>query len=182
MLTECLGAEPVKELHPRSYGVNISGYFAKVFVQEAGFVKRAAHRIIGDVGAVEEILDDVFFALYRRMQAGSAIRHVHAYLGRAAVNIAYARMRKKFIPAVELPPIEFKPALSEDAELSDRLREGIEALPEDDRAILRSVYEDGEGYTTIARHRHMDPKSIRYRAIKALGRLEGMLRPYRRVS
>ncbi|HLJ88201.1 MAG TPA: sigma-70 family RNA polymerase sigma factor [Candidatus Angelobacter sp.] len=103
---------------PRSDREEDRPEFDQMFMDNKDLVFRAAYRITGNASDAEDVLQTVFLRLLRQDQPPE-IRHLRAYLHRAAVNAALDTLRMK--KDAQNVPLEDSPALPEVATLSGRV-------------------------------------------------------------
>jgi RNA polymerase sigma-70 factor (ECF subfamily) len=107
----------------------------------------------------EEIVSDVFIALWRRRSHAVEIENLRLYLYVAIRNTAYNYLERLTKTAtIPLDQVDFEPSLPfanpEQAyvtkEMNQRLQRAIEALPPRCRMIFRLIREDGLSYKEAA--------------------------------
>lgn len=117
----------------------------------SGMVYNVALRMMGNPEDAEDVAQDAFLSAYRAFGRFRGESKVSTWLYRITVNAALMRLRKTErartltrtgLDDVEIPDWSQAPDdFASNAELGDRLREGLDALPPDMKAavVLRDV-------------------------------------------
>ena len=117
----------------------------------SGMVYNVALRMMGNPEDAEDVAQDAFLSAYRAFGRFRGESKVSTWLYRITVNAALMRLRKTErartltrtgLDDVEIPDWSQSPDdFASNAELGDRLREGLDALPPDMKAavVLRDV-------------------------------------------
>jgi RNA polymerase sigma-70 factor, ECF subfamily len=149
----------------------------------AGMLSSVLNRILSDTQAAEEILQDIFYQLWRRASEFDASRgSLAGWLMVIARNRAISQLRHHN-PAAGEELVENTVSLSfnlESAvaqkELLDKVKGAIEALPKEQRAIVELAYFEGLTHSEIA-ERMGDPLgTVKTRLRTALETLKRVLR------
>jgi RNA polymerase sigma-70 factor (ECF subfamily) len=124
--------------------------FAELVRRHEQRVRAILFRLLDDPRDVDEATQDAFVQVWRSLASFRGDAAVFTWLYRIAVNEAYARLRRRRLPLVELEEAERRPdetalgqpeATAERAELRDVLVQAIRRLPMEYRAplVLRDV-------------------------------------------
>jgi len=144
----------------------------------SGVVYSVARRILGDVGAAEEVLQDIFYQLWRAASSFDPARGTLAgWLLVSARNRAIARLRRRG-PAgfeeIEEQTVASNFNLESSAaanEMMSLVRNALAALPQEQRQALELAYFEGLTHSEIA-ERTGDPLgTVKTRLRTALGTL-----------
>jgi RNA polymerase sigma-70 factor (ECF subfamily) len=144
----------------------------------SGVVYSVARRILGDVGAAEEVLQDIFYQLWRAASSFDPARGTLAgWLLVSARNRAITRLRRRG-PAgfeeIEEQTVASNFNLESSAaanEMMSLVRNALAALPQEQRQALELAYFEGLTHSEIA-ERTGDPLgTVKTRLRTALGTL-----------
>jgi len=143
-----------------------------------GVVYSVARRILGDVGAAEEVLQDIFYQLWRAASSFDPARGTLAgWLLVSARNRAITRLRRRG-PAgfeeIEEQRVASNFNLESSAaanEMMSLVRNALAALPQEQRQVFELAYFEGLTHSEIA-ERTGDPLgTVKTRLRTALGTL-----------
>lgn len=132
---------------------------AALYDRYAGMLSSVLNRILRDTQAVEEILQDIFYQLWRTAsQFDSARGSLAGWLMVIARNRAISRLRKHNPSegdeldenSVALP-VNLDNVVAQ-RELLGRVQGALESLPKEQRAVLELAYFQGMTHSEIARH------------------------------
>jgi len=148
----------------------------------SGLVFSEAKRILRDAGAAEEILQDLFYQIWRTSQRFDPARgSLAGWLLVAARNRAISKLRRKNTVSDELD--ENGVTLGFDVEshaaqnlLLDKVREMIRNLPEKQREALECAYFEGMSHTEIAEKTGQPLGTVKTRIRSAMESLKKVLR------
>jgi RNA polymerase sigma-70 factor, ECF subfamily len=162
----------------------------KVFVEHQARVFRAAYRITGSAQDAEDVLQTVFLRLARHGEDFLPLNNPGSYLYRAAVNSALdllrARRDRPTVPLDEAEePREGAPGPDrgwEAAEIRDRLRGAMAALPARAAEMFVLRYLEGQRNRDIARMLGVSRISVAVTLHRARRRLKDDLRILRRTG
>lgn len=123
----------------------------------AGMLSSVLNRILRDAQAAEEILQDIFYQLWRRASEFDATRgSLSGWLMVIARNRAISQLRHHN-PAAGAEPIEnvvsFSPSLENaiaQKQLVGKIKGAIESLPKEQRAAVELAYFEGLTHSEIA--------------------------------
>lgn len=149
----------------------------------AGVVYSVAVRVVRDDGAAEEILQDVFYHLWRRASDFDPSRGgLGAWLFVSARNRAIDRLRRRTPPdsldVDETPPSKFDlESRAARAEVMSRITSAIAALPESQRHALELAYFEGMTHSEISQRTGEPLGTVKTRLRNALQTLRQVLNP-----
>lgn len=130
-----------------------SDCFKSLYALHKKRVYSVCFRVTGDINEAEELTQDAFFQLYRKIASFRGESTFSNWLHRLTVNVILMQLRKKALPEVSLDGI---PGIGDDLEFGfeDRVLTGsidrvsleraVESLAPDHRCIF--VLHDVEGY------------------------------------
>jgi len=125
----------------------------------AGMLSAVLNRILRDQQAAEEILQDIFYQLWRRAsQFDSARGSLPGWLTVIARNRAISRLRKhnpsqgdELNENAVVMPVNLDNLVAQ-RELLGRVRGALDSLPKEQREALELAYFQGMTHSEIARH------------------------------
>ena len=158
-------------------------------------LRRYIRRLIGDTDAGDDIVQDVFFSLYRKCDRIDARRGLRPYLYRMARNRCYDELRRQgrfqqvsldadaegqsFSLAETLPdPAEPTEELAHWLFIQLVVREAMEKLPENQRQALILYAEEQMSYAEIAVATNTNPGTVRSRLSHARKTLRRLVPPW----
>lgn len=158
---------------------------AVLYDRYSGLVYSILHRIIGDSGSAEEVLQDIFVWLWQRGSRFDPARgELAGLLAVVARNRAIDRLRRQrpdeFGGAVPASVIPFAVDLESDAvqnELRLRVRLAIASLSQSQREVLELAYFQGLTHSEIAQQTGDPLGTVKARLRAALKALAGALDP-----
>ncbi|MGH9774109.1 MAG: RNA polymerase sigma factor [Candidatus Acidiferrales bacterium] len=131
--------------------------FAEIYDRYSGLVFSVASRVLRDAGAAEEVLQDVFYQLWRKAADFNPARgSLAGWLLVAARNRAISRLRRREPTAGEelfeadamMPPSLESGAMQQ--QLMRRVRRAMEGLPVTQRVAIELAYFEGMTHSEIA--------------------------------
>jgi RNA polymerase sigma-70 factor (ECF subfamily) len=156
-------------------------------------LRRFVRRLIGNSDAEDDIVQDVFVSLYRKLALIDSERGLKPYLYRMARNRSYDELRKQgryqvysldAEPTETYASFETVPDGSEEPEevahwlmIQLEVREAMERLPENQRQALILFAEEGLSYAEIADIMKTSIGTIKSRLFHAKKNLRGLVRP-----
>jgi RNA polymerase sigma-70 factor, ECF subfamily len=157
---------------------------AAVYDRYAGMLTSVLNRILRDTQAAEEILQDIFFQLWRTAaQFDSSRGSLPGWLAVIARNRAISRLRRHNPAAGEellentvVLPFNLESALSQQ-QLLARVKGALEGLPKEQRAALELAYFEGMTHSEIARSTGDPLGTVKTRLRSALETLKRNLHP-----
>jgi RNA polymerase sigma-70 factor, ECF subfamily len=151
----------------------------------AGLLSSVLNRILRDTQAAEEILQDIFFQLWRTASQFDASRgSLPGWLMVIARNRAISRLRhhnpaageELFENTLVLLPVSLESAITQ-KELMGRVKGAIATLPKEQRAVVELAYFEGLTHSEIA-ERTGDPLgTVKTRLRTALETLKRAMQP-----
>jgi RNA polymerase sigma-70 factor, ECF subfamily len=128
---------------------------AALYDRYSGIVYAVALRVLGDAGAAEDILQEVFMQVWRNPGVFDSSRgNLGAWLAVIARNRAIDGLRKRRPETdVENVIVSVEPDLAEDAERShamEKVRSALGAMPAVQRSALELAYFEGLSHSEIA--------------------------------
>jgi RNA polymerase sigma-70 factor, ECF subfamily len=155
--------------------------FSALYDRYSGIVFSEAKRILRDTGAAEEVLQDLFYEIWRRAEQFDPSKgSLPGWLLLSARGRALAKSPGKDGLHEELP--ENGVLLSLDLEshaaqsqLAQKMLALIDSLPEPDRQALKCAYFEGLSYTEIAARMGRPIEAVKAMLSKVLQRLEQVL-------
>lgn len=156
---------------------------AALYDRYAGVVYSVALRVVRDTGAAEEILQDIFYQLWRSASSYDASRGtLGAWLLVSARNRAIDRLRRR--KPEDLPDPDQIAALpagiesaAAQAEMMSRARSAIDELPAPQREALELAYFEGMSHSEISERTGEPLGTVKTRLRSALQRLRQVLNP-----
>jgi RNA polymerase sigma-70 factor, ECF subfamily len=147
----------------------------------SGLVFSEAKRILRDTGAAEEILQDLFYQVWRTAERFDPTKgSLAGWLLVAARNRAISKLRRKSEKTEELD--ENGVSLSIDVEshaaqnlLLDKVKAVMGSLPENQREALECAYFEGMSHTEIAEKTEQPLGTVKTRIRSALESLKKVL-------
>ena len=127
--------------------------FDRIVEEHSSFVYNVAFRMMGNPQDAEDVAQEAFISAYRAFERFRGESKVTTWLYRITVNAALMRLRKEKkartltqtgLDDLVIPDWSDAPfRAARDSELGDRMRDGIEMLPEDLKAavVLRDMEE-----------------------------------------
>ena len=156
-------------------------------------LRRFVRRLIGNQDAEDDIVQDVFVSLYRKLDSVDSERGLKPYLYRMARNRAYDELRRQgryqvysldAEPTETYASFETLPDSGEEPEevahwlmIQLEVREAMERLPENQRQALILFAEEGLSYGEIADIMKTSIGTIKSRLFHAKKNLRGLVRP-----
>jgi RNA polymerase sigma-70 factor (ECF subfamily) len=129
---------------------------AQLYDRYSSIVYAVALRVLGDTGAAEDVLQDVFMQLWRRPESFDSSRgQMGAWLSVIARHRAIDLLRKR-VPETDVTEI----VVSVDSDLDnvadrsralDKVRGALAAMPEQQRSALELAYFQGMTHSEIAK-------------------------------
>lgn len=148
----------------------------------SGLVFSEAKRILGDTGAAEEILQDLFYQIWRRAEQFDAARgSLAGWLLVAARNRSISRLRRKSGKAEELDEngVRFTFDMESVAAqnlLLEKVRAVMGSLSEAQRQALEFAYFEGMSHSEIAEKTGEPLGTVKTRIRSAMESLKKVLR------
>jgi RNA polymerase sigma-70 factor (ECF subfamily) len=128
---------------------------AELYDRYSSVVYAVALRVLGDTGAAEDILQEVFLQLWRNPSSFDAARgNLGAWLAVIARNRAIDSLRRRK-PETDIQDVivSVAPDLADEADRSraaEKIRGVLEAMPVPQRSALEMAYFEGMSHSEIA--------------------------------
>lgn len=150
----------------------------------AGMLASVLNRILHDAQAAEEILQDIYYQLWRDAARFEPSRgSLGAWLAVIARHRAISRLRRHnpaagdpLLEATVASPFNFEGAMAQ-RQLLGRVKGVMEGLPVEQRVVLELAYFEGMTHSEIARHTGDPLGTVKTRLRSALGTLKRTLHP-----
>jgi len=156
---------------------------ASLYDRYSGVVYSVAKRILDDQGAAEEVLQDIFYQLWRTASNFDESRGgLAGWLLVSARNRAIDRLRRRK-PSEGIDddkPVAVKSSLESEiaqGELMGKVKGALQGLPETQRATLELAYFEGLTHTEIAQRTGEPLGTVKTRLRSALQTLRQALNP-----
>ena len=152
--------------------------FAQVVADNQSLVFSLALRFLRDREAAEELAQDVFLQLYRKLREIESAVHATAWLRRAICHRCIDEARKRRLrPHVGLDSAPEPVAESRDPDLllNQRLRRMVEELPASARMVVLLRYQEDLDPTDIAEMLNMPISTVKSHLHRSLAVLRGRL-------
>jgi RNA polymerase sigma-70 factor, ECF subfamily len=153
---------------------------AHVYDRYSSIVYSVALRVLGDTGNAEDVMQEVFLALWRNPNAYQAARGtLAAWLAVIARNRAIDQVRRRRdTQDVDEMPLAVHHNLENEAvrgELIGRVRLSLETMPAEQRSALELAYFKGMTHTEIAASTQLPLGTVKTRIRSALQALRKTL-------
>ncbi len=152
----------------------VSRTFAAILQSQQGMVFSLAYHFLHDAGAAEEVAQDVFLELSRRLSEFVTDAHITFWLRRVTSHrcIDYARKRKArpFVALNDVPEPSV-PTESGDILLNQKLRILIASLPEKPRMVMVLRYQEDLMPEEIAELLRMPVRTVKSHLQRSLATL-----------
>jgi RNA polymerase sigma-70 factor, ECF subfamily len=157
--------------------------FEGIIRQHQSMVFSLAYHFLGDAGAAEDLAQDVFFELSRRLERIESALHLTFWLRKVATNrcIDRIRSRKYKEQPVDVLPELAAPEKERDILLEERVRRLVGELPAHARAVMILRYQEDLDPSEISQVLEMPVNTVKShirRSVEVIrGRLDGELSP-----
>jgi RNA polymerase sigma-70 factor (ECF subfamily) len=152
--------------------------FAQVVADNQSLVFSLAVRFLRDREGAEELAQDVFLQLYRKLREIESPAHATGWLRRAICHRCIDEARKRRLrPRIGLDSVPEPVAESRDPDLllNERLRRMVEELPESARMVVLLRYQEDLDPTDIAGMLNMPISTVKSHLHRSLTVLRGRL-------
>ena len=145
--------------------------FESVVKQHQPMLYRVAFNFLRNVGAAEEVVQEVFLKLYKRLDTIESAEHIRAWLRRAVtrqcIDASRLGSRRKESQFEDLPEVVGETP-EHDPLLNERLRRLVGSLPEQQRLIVILRYGEDLDSEEIGAILNMRPSTVRTQLQRAL--------------
>jgi len=152
--------------------------FAQIVADNQSLVFSLAVRFLRDRESAQELAQDVFLNLYRKLREIESPSHATAWLRRAICHRCIDEARKRRLrPRVGLDSVPEPVSESRDPDLllNERLRRTVEELPESARMVVLLRYQEDLDPTDIAEMLNMPISTVKSHLHRSLAVLRGRL-------
>jgi len=152
--------------------------FARIVADNQSLVYSVAVRFLRDREGAEELAQDVFLQLYRRLRQIESPAHATAWLRRAICHrCIYETRKRRLRPRVglEAAPEPATESRNPDLLLNERLRRMVGELPESARMIVLLRYQEDLDPADIAGVLNMPVSTVKSHLHRSLAVLRGRL-------
>jgi RNA polymerase sigma-70 factor (ECF subfamily) len=146
-----------------------------LFKEHYDYLCRTVYRVLPKPAIIEDLVQDVFFELWRKHETLNITTSIKAYLRRAAVNktLNYIRsQRLKLADPENTPEPESRFTEAEEQlevnELQDRINKVVDSLPERCRMVFVLSRFEEKSYKEIAEELGISIKTVENQISKAL--------------
>jgi len=159
--------------------------FESLFHQYYGFLCLYASRVLNDSEAAEEIVQDFFVRLWEKKENITIETSVKNYFFRSVKNLCINAIQHEKIKTRHAQKVLSESSfnsLAEDSyiefDLTEKIEESIQSLPQKRREIFRLSREDGLKYREIAEKLHVSVKTVETQMSLAIKTLREKLKKY----
>lgn len=168
-------------------GLSSAHTIERIVTQYGNHVYRLAYRMTGSNADAEDVLQTVFFKLFRHWVNISGSKHLKGWLSRTTTNasIDLLRARKSRTRIVDIDMIDQMPSNEnqpqehlENWELKEKINEGLALLPP--RQLAALVLYDSEGLKgkEVARILKVSEAAVRSYVFEARKKMRAFLKPF----
>jgi RNA polymerase sigma-70 factor, ECF subfamily len=155
---------------------------AALYDRYAGMLSSVLNRILRDTQAAEEILQDIFFQLWRAPSRFDPARgSLSGWLMVIARNRAISQLRRhnpaagdELLETSVISTFNIESAAAQ-RQLLGRVKDALETLPAEQRAAIELAYFEGMSHSEIARHTGDPLGTVKTRLRSAVETLKRML-------
>lgn len=155
-----------------------------LFVRDYEYLCRIAYRVLKDTNRSEDIVQDVFFELWKKRETIKIKTSIKAYLRRAVINKTLNFIRDQKIRMDDDSSLQFldnKENIQLDMEASEmqgRIENALNDLPPKCKMVFMLSRYEQLSYQEIADKLEISTKTVENHISKALKRLRIALRPF----
>lgn len=155
-----------------------TGAFAQIVRAHQGSVFSIGLRMLGARHAAEDLAQDVFLQLYRKLDAIETMEHLGFWLRRVTANLAIDRLRR--LPYSATQPLEegeqvAAEAADEDLLMSRELARLLGELAPQARAVMLLRYQEDQDVAEIAAALEMPVNTVKSHIKRSLTALRGKM-------
>jgi RNA polymerase sigma-70 factor (ECF subfamily) len=157
--------------------------FAEAYRRFAALLYSAAYNVLGNGDEAQDCVHDAIAKLWRSRSAYSSERgSLRSFLVVCVRNEAISRRRRtgrrlRLTERLAALPVEHAELEAGDPIERDRIREALDALPDDQHAAVRLAFYEGKAHTEIAAELQQPLGTIKSRISLGLRKLAAALRP-----
>ena len=152
--------------------------FAQLVAEHQAMVYSCAWHCLRDASLAEEVAQEVFLELHRKLGQLESAAHVRHWLRKAAAHRAIDEARRRRLrPRLSLDKAEepFAPAPESDPMMSGTLRRLVASLPETARMVVILRYQEDLDPVEIAGVLEMPVRTVKSHLQRSLALLRGKL-------
>jgi RNA polymerase sigma-70 factor, ECF subfamily len=152
--------------------------FARIVTDNQSLVFSLALRFLRDREGAEELAQDVFLQLYRKLREIESPAHATAWLRRATCHRCIDETRKRRLrPRIGMEEVPEPSAESRNPDplLNERLRQVVAELPGNARMVVLLRYQEDLDPTDIAEMMNMPVSTVKSLLHRSLAVLRGRL-------
>ena len=128
---------------------------------------------VGDVEIAEDIVQESFMTLWEKLEQGTSVVNMRAYLYMVVRNRCLDRLKKKGLKTESLKPYDTYGIIDDDeaqerSQVEARLWTAIDTLPDKCREVFIMSKRDGLKYEEIAEELGLSVNTVRNQVSKAL--------------
>jgi len=128
---------------------------------------------VGDVEIAEDIVQESFMTLWEKLEQGTSVVNMRAYLYMVVRNRCLDRLKKKGLETESLKPYDTYGIIDDDeaqerSQVEARLWTAIDTLPDKCREVFIMSKRDGLKYEEIAEELGLSVNTVRNQVSKAL--------------
>jgi len=163
--------------------------FEKIVEHYQHSVFGLAYRMTHDVAQAEDLAQEAFLRLWRKLDHFRLSQPLRPWLLRLATNVCINALKKRRLPVVSVHADDDRDAREPEAkgptagdvvarrELLERLEDAIAELPDDYRLVVTLRHVEGLSYDAIARTLDCPLGTVKVRLFRARERLREMMAP-----
>jgi RNA polymerase sigma-70 factor (ECF subfamily) len=161
-----------------------SGVFESIFKQNHKALAGLAYNLIGDADAARDVVQDVFYKLWKRKESISIEPSIVAYLKQATTHASYNYIEQKKNRLKILSDVMWPDKASSGGEpgtyqeLEAKAQRAIDKLPPKCKVIFLLSRHEQMKYREIAEHLNISLKTVENQMGIALEKLRNDLKPY----
>ena len=152
--------------------------FASIVEAHEGSVFSIAYRMLNNRAQAEDLAQDVFLQLYRKLDAIESLDHLGFWLRRVASNLAIDWLRR--VPYTATQPLDenvdvIAPETDSDPLMSRELTRLLGELPPHARAVMLLRYQEDRDVAEIAAMLDMPVNTVKSHIKRSLTALRGRM-------
>ena len=157
--------------------------FDELLRTHASRVYGVVHRLVG-LESAEDACQEVWLAIHKALPSYRGEAKLTTWMYGVAARVCSKLRRKRrlaVVPQLEADPLDPRPGPEDQAlggELTDRVREAIDALPDGQREVVHLRQLEDLSYAEIAEVLNIPVGTVRSRLHHGMARLTEALQPY----